>query len=544
MCVLTCSAQPSWVKKASKSVFTLKTFDNNNQLLSSSNGFFIGSNGEAVSCFSPFRGARRAIVIDSQDHEYGVVSIIGANDTYDVVKFRVDNRKTPALTLASTTAAEGQPVWIMPYREVKNPPKATIRMAERFDGDYAYYTVSLPLAETSVGCPLVNESGEVVGLMQPAATVRDTLSYAVSALFTASLKTSGLTYNDASLRSTSIRKELPSELNEATLCLYMANSTTDSAEYSRLVEDFIRQFPSVPDGFIYRAQLAVSGGNFPQADRDMEQAVKIASPKDNAYYSFARLIYNKEVYQSDISFSGWSLDKALSLVREAIGINSQPAYRQLEANILFAQQQYAAAADIYQELTQTPLRGADVFYSAAHCQELLSDTTAMLQLADSAVACFSKPYLNEAAPYIWARAQMRMKARKWREAVADFNDYEEIMAAKQLTDEFYYVRYKAELEGHLYQQALNDLDRALALKPASTLYLAEKASLQIRVGFYADAAATARECIAAHPSESDGYLFLGLAQCLLGQKEEGLANLRKAKDLGDPQADGLIEKYS
>lgn len=45
------------------------------------------------------------------------------------------------------------------------------------------------------------------------------------------------------------------------------------------------------------------------------------------------------------------------------------------------------------------------------------------------------------------------------------------------------------------------------------------------------------------PENSDGYLFLGLAQCMKGDKEQGVANLRKAKDLGDPQADSLIEKY-
>ena len=36
-------AQPSWVKKATKSVFTLKTFDANGSLIASSNGFFTGT---------------------------------------------------------------------------------------------------------------------------------------------------------------------------------------------------------------------------------------------------------------------------------------------------------------------------------------------------------------------------------------------------------------------------------------------------------------------------------------------------------------------
>ena len=46
------------------------------------------------------------------------------------------------------------------------------------------------------------------------------------------------------------------------------------------------------------------------------------------------------------------------------------------------------------------------------------------------------------------------------------------------------------------------------------------------------------------PAQSDGYLFLGLAQCLANEKAEGLKNLEKARDMGDAQAAGLIEKYA
>ena len=50
-------AQPAWVKKATKSVFTLKTFAPDGSLIASTNGFFTGSNGEAVSNYTPFKGA-------------------------------------------------------------------------------------------------------------------------------------------------------------------------------------------------------------------------------------------------------------------------------------------------------------------------------------------------------------------------------------------------------------------------------------------------------------------------------------------------------
>ena len=130
-----------------------------------------------------------------------------------------------------------------------------------------------------------------------------------------------------------------------------------------------------------------------------------------------------------------------------------------------------------------------------------------------------------------------------REAVTDLNDYEQLMAA-QVNDQFYYLRFRAELAGRLFQQALNDIAKAIELNPQSDLYYAEKASLEVRVGLYDEAMATAQECIRIAPDHSDGYLFLGLAQCLKGQKAEGVKNLRKAGEMGDPQAEGLIEKYS
>ena len=52
--LLPMSAQ-SWAGKQGKSMLTVKTFSADGQLLSSSTGFFVGSNGEAVSTFALHR---------------------------------------------------------------------------------------------------------------------------------------------------------------------------------------------------------------------------------------------------------------------------------------------------------------------------------------------------------------------------------------------------------------------------------------------------------------------------------------------------------
>ena len=98
-CVMA-QAQPGWVKKAARSVFTLKTFDADGNLIASSNGFFVGADGEALSGFAPFRGAARAVVIDMKGREMPVVSIIGANSTYDVAKFRVSAKSVECAAIS------------------------------------------------------------------------------------------------------------------------------------------------------------------------------------------------------------------------------------------------------------------------------------------------------------------------------------------------------------------------------------------------------------------------------------------------------------
>lgn len=535
-------AQPSWTKRATKAVFTLKTFDANGTLLSSSTGFFTNTDGEAVSCFTPFKGAASAVIIDAQGKEWPIECMLGANDTYDVAKFHVNAKKTIPLSIATTPEAEGTKVWLLPYHETKNCPEGTVNKAETFADTYAYYTVALTMSDNPIGTPLMNANGEVIGLMQQPASQTDTLSYAVSARFADSLRISGLSLSDPVLRSTSIKKDLPKSVDQAQLMLFLAASGQDSLTFAGLIEQFIDKFPTEPDGYVYRAQIKAGAQQFDEASADMEQAIKVSSKKDEAHFNYSRLIYQKEIYMTNVPYEGWSLEKALEEAREAERINPLDIYRRQQAVILFAQKNYRESYDIYASLFKGDLRSADLFYEASRCQQQLGDSTAVLALLDSCVAMFQKPYLKEAAPYLLIRANTEKDFGHYRQAVADLNEYEKLMAAS-VTDQFYFLRYQASLNGRQYQQALNDIDRAITMSPRNDLYYSEKASLQVRVGLYDDAMETARQCIDIAPDHSDGYLFLGLAQCLKGQKAEGVKNLEKAYELGDKQATELIDKY-
>ena len=547
--LLTASAQPGWAKKASKSVFTLKTFDEKGTLLASATGFYVGTDGEAFSCFAPFKGASRALVIDAAGKEHAVSYMLGANETYDVARFRVEGGKTQPLGVAPSMAQTQASVWLLPFRETKNVPHGIITKTETFQEHYGYYTVALAMPEGAAGAPLLNDEGAVVAIMQQPYG-QDTLSYAVSAPFADSLRISGLSINDPVLRSTRIKKALPDDVAQAQLTLYMASAQMDSAAYAALVDDFIDKFPTAHEGYVTRAQLAADNNHCDQADRDMAEALRVTSQPDAVHYSFSRLIYSvlmaaaSSPQPSALSLpETWTLDRALGEAQAAGAANAQPVYRQQEAVVMFAQKRYDEAYSIYDELFASSLRSPDLFYEASRCKVMAGDTVAQLALLDSCMTFFTKPYLKAAAPYMLANAQACIDAGNYRKAVTLLGEYEKLMSA-QVNDRFYYLRFQAEVSGRLFQQALHDIDKAIGMNPQSDLYYAEKASLQVRVGLYDEAMATAQECIRVAPDHSDGYLFLGLSQCLKGEKEEGTKNLRRALELGDPQAEDLIRKYA
>lgn len=499
---------PSWVKKAANAVFTLKSFDANNQLIGSSNGFFVGENGEALSSFTPFKGAQRAIVIDTQDKEYPVEAIIAVNDMYDVAKFQVNVKKPTVLSVANTSATQGSTVWLLPYAAKKIPVciRGSVSNAEDFQG-YAYYTLDMANGEQNIGCPVLNEGGEVIALLQPSAGGQGTSSYAVSARFVNDLRINGLSFNDPALRSTAIPKALPDTYNDALLALYMSASVMNATEYTDYIERFIQKFPNAADGYIYRARLAAANGNYAAADEDMKKAVKTADNKDDAHYQYSLLIYQKELYQNDQPYEGWNLERALEEAKEAYACNPQPVYRQQQAQIKYAQEKYDEAYAIYEELTKGDLRSADIFYAAAQCKSQAGDNKAALALLDSAVNTFTQPYIKTAAPYLRARAELGMACRR-------------------------------------YQLALNDMEAVVALEPTNAELWAEKASYELRVNLADKALESAQECLRLDPEGSDGYLMSGIAQCIKGDKQQGLQNLNTAKELGNDQAQTFIDKYS
>jgi len=540
--VLSVEAQPSAVKNAAKAVFTLTTFKKDGTILASSHGVFVGNKGEALSTWTPFVGAERAVVVDANGKTMNVKSINGANELYDVCKFVVDG-STSGASIATSPSAKGGKAWYVGYSVKKNLMKEmNISNVEKFMDKYSYYILSTSSPENAEGCPLVNQSGQVVAILQNSKSGNET--HATDAQFVNSFKTSGLSINDPVLTQTNIRVSLPDNEKEALLTMMLSSERRDSIKNVQYIDEFIQKFPNLIDGYSSRAQLKVNSDDFAGAESDMQAALSKVTKKDEAHSSYSKVIYLKEIYKADKPFSAWSLDKALEEAKKAYEINPLPQYSHQQAQILYAQKDYQNAYNTFMQLTKTPLKNGEIFYEAAQCKtQLGAPQSEIMALLDSAIAACPQPLTPVAAPYVLARGAKYQELGEYRKAVTDYNQYDSLMYGRPISSEFYYAREQCEVQIRQYKQALDDLTRAIILTPTEPTYWAELSSLQLRVNQFDNAIKSAKRCIEIAPEYADAYIVLGIAQIKNNDKKSGLESLQKAKELGDARADELIKKY-
>ncbi len=529
------AAQSSDVKKAAKSVFTLTTFNENGDIISSSQGVFIDNQGTAICTFKPFVGAARATIIDTSGKSYDVDAILGADELYDVAKVRVKTSSTAA-TIATAAERQGSQVWLVPYA-IKNPTisKLSISSVEQFNSKYNYYILNGEVPENAEGGPVLNDKGQVIGIMHKSSTH----TTAVDVNYIRQLTVTGLSSLDASLKETSIRTALPDNENEAITMMTFKKTSSTEETYQAYVDEFIEKFPTSSYGYRELALIQTDKDLFDQAAKTMEKSISKATKKDESHSDYGNLIYQKMIYKSDKPYEPWTLDKALEETKKAYEINPQPGYQHQEAQIIYSQGKYQEAYDLFMSLTKTPINNAEIYYEAAQSKmQLQAPDTEIMELLDSAVSLGKRTGM--AAPYILARGEYLFDKGEYRKALSDYNAYDTLTTA--VNDAFFYKRYKCEMQVRQWQQALLDIARACYLNPKEPTYFAEWAALDIRVKRYNEAISAATHCTELAPDYADGYLLLGLAQIENGLKADGIKNLEKAKELGDPRADEYLQK--
>lgn len=534
-------AQTAVQKKAAQSVFALTTFNADGSIHTSTYGVFTGKPGEGIANWNAFDGAQRAVVVDAKGRTHEVEAMLGVNELYDLCQFRVKDVSEVGLPLASTDAPENT-VYLIIYN-VKKPvvKKLSPLRTEKFMTSNNYYVFNdVDVSGTDLGNPIINERGELLGIMQR--NKNGGQAYAADARIVNTFKVTGMSLNDRSFRATGIRTALPTTEQDATLMLMMAAQQADSANYEAYIDDFIRMFPTSTEGYRTRAGRYIAQRQLAKADQTFAEEVKRATPKDQAYNDYAQAMFRAVAFKVDTTYTRWTFDEALKLSQEAEKINPLPVYKYLQAQIIYAQGDYEKALTLYTELQNTDLaKNGDIYLEAAQCKiQMNKPKEEVISLLDKAVNAQEG---SASAPYVLARGRYYDQLGENRKAFSDYLRYDTLVANRG-THDFYYLKFKNEMKLRQYQLALNDIAHAIVLNRMEPTYYAEMGSLQLQVKQLEEAVRTCDLGLQVTQEYSDLYIIKGITLCELGKKTEGLDALRKAGELGDTRAQGLIDKYS
>ena len=532
-------AQPAAVKKAADAAFTLTTFKADGSILATSNGVCISTDGIAVSPWKPFIGADKAVIVDSKGQKHDVECLLGANEIYDIAKFQVSG-KTAAAPLATTVSA-GDEVWLTPLLKSGNAEKANVTSVEKFMDKYNYAILSSSATDKMNGVPVFDKKGQVIGLYNKSGDSQSS----TDANYAKDFVLKGLSQNDVTLRQSDIRIGLPNTLEEAVVAL-MLSSEKPANIHEAIVNEFITKFPQSNDGYYALANIQIAKGEVANADKTMQTAIGKVTAKDEAHYNFARLIYRNAFipeFEEKAKAIGWTLDKALDEVQKAQSAKANDAYRHLQAQITYAKGDYAKAYTDFEALTKTKFNNPELYLEMAQSRQHLGGTDQeILDLLNKSIELCDTPYVSTSAPYFYTRGQQLEKMGEYRKAVQDYYTYEYFNQGR-LGAAFYYMREQCEVKGRMWQQALQDILVASRLDPKEALYPTEAGSLLLRLNKLDAAMSAAQQAIQLDDAQPDAYLILGIAQCESKQKESGIKNIQKAKELGNTQADTFLQKY-
>ncbi|MDL2208648.1 tetratricopeptide repeat protein [Parabacteroides sp. OttesenSCG-928-O15] len=549
---------PKWLEKQRKALLTLSTYGKDNQRLQTGTAFFVSETGEALSGYGLFRGAARAVVTDTDGKTYPVTAILGADDMYEVIRFQVEiAKKVPYFPIAAEPLANGTKVYAVPYTTEKKGSfkEGTITEVNKLKDPYSYYKTSIPFE--SVNMPLLTENGEVFGLMQDDSSGDKEISYGVSAGYANSLRVTSLDALSRTYSSIDIRKAWPEDAEQAQVMLLIMGTGKTVSEHLDLINDFIATFPTSPEGYLNRAShyaynratLSQEKGETAQAylDKamaDWETASRQTDNKANVYFNKARVVFDVAAADTTLTQKEWTIAGAMNTLKDAIELDDQPSYRQLEGDMFFTLGIYDMAYSSYTKVNESELASSLSYYMAAKSLEQIPATNIsdLIALLDKAIEKSMQVPSEETLAYILERIDKKISLSQYEEAIKDYDLYYDLTGGN-VGDNFYYLREQSKFRTADYSGAMEDIQKALQMAPDNPNYIAEMASIYMRQENYTEALTTLEKALALAPDFNSCYRLKGVCLVRLNKKTEACEAFAKAKELGDPIVDRLIREH-
>ena len=507
-----------------RSVVNLISYDGAGKILKSASAVVCGEGGEILAAYSCLEGACSAEVIDCKGKSYKVTEITGASRDFDLVRFRVDKGKK--LDVAPVSAPSESGVFVVrAYSNDKNYAGEAVTFVSREKYEpYEYYTLSVPNDAKYFGCPVFDAEGRLVAIVQQNLTKNASTACAIDARFGTDLQIKSTSAMSDDLARIGLPKALPEGEEEAYSYLYLLSMRADSIGFVTAANAFQERYPKNVNALVLLGTYYANRKDYSSCEAMFKKALKSGVDADNVHANYSDAIYNKVLKNPQPAYADWTLEKALSEAEKAYELRPDTIYFLRQAHCLYGLKRYAEARDKYVAVARnTPVGARDVWYFAARSEEMAGGAPEkVIALIDSALTCVQKPYDMTAASFFVARAQQYEKADMARKAVMDYNEYEKIVGPRNLTANFYYLREQQERKCRMFQQAIDDMDTAMALsqyQEDKDLYMTEQAAIYLQVGSYDEAISRCEQVLKTSPDFEDAKKILGMAKDYKGRSK-------------------------
>ena len=153
----------------------------NKQYISMGTGFYDDSNGTVITNYHVIEGAESAIIVDSEEHEYEVVSVAGYDANVDIAILTTKANNTTPLSKRYSEVRTGEKVYALGSSSglTGTFTEGIVSTAEREDRGLTYIQHTAPITHGNSGGPLLDESGNVIGINRMMLADGQNLNFAI-----------------------------------------------------------------------------------------------------------------------------------------------------------------------------------------------------------------------------------------------------------------------------------------------------------------------------------------------------------------------------
>jgi hypothetical protein len=178
-------------KHAGPSVVLIQTYDDAGNVSGAGSGFVVDPDGRILTNFHVIVHTKRATVRLANGDAYDKVYVLGADRRKDIALLKIDAVNLVPLRLGnSSTSQIGDKVYTLgsPLGFLQNTLSEGLLSGIRQMDGYKMFQLSAPISHGSSGGPVLNASGEVIGLVDATVEEGQNLNFAIPIDYAAGMR--------------------------------------------------------------------------------------------------------------------------------------------------------------------------------------------------------------------------------------------------------------------------------------------------------------------------------------------------------------------